>query len=148
MRPIAPLLLALTVPGFCSDISDTMTRFHGLCSITADGKITAGACRSEDLPQPGYINRFRITIQPLSGGMPISSGTHTVTVTALPDGSMLVATQRMSVVFIPMDRCIREEMAKASPGTETRKQTVSVSETHPGVYRIFIEEPSNQAMRD
>lgn len=125
-------------------MTDTLARFHGIVTILRDGStvtIATGAGRSEDLPADGFINRFALTIQIAVGCLQEMPAAHySVSVGASWPGKMSVRFGGLEIILTPMDDDVRAALCRAEEESEIREQMVSVTCTHPGVYRVLIEE--------
>ena len=131
-----PLLLVL---------AESMSDFSGVARIScASGPVVYAAVQSQDLPEPGFENRWHLVFFPDSPAacvVPQQFQDLWVRTTATSRGSYTIDIPGWALVeIIPGDPAVRAQFRQAALGSETRfKQRITLSQHGDGI-RLLIEE--------
>lgn len=134
------LLLSLTA---CAQ--ESRSSFHALAKVKSRGCTWYAAALVEDLPGPGFVNRFHFVLSPEDPGKcPLAPGTleDTIRATATSQGSMTVDVPQWGYFEVwPADAAVRESFRRAAPGSEARRQRLTVRPSgDDGAWELLIEE--------
>lgn len=151
MKAICMSLLLVTSALAQNGTPDTPSRFSGMGTIEGPAPIPwhchTVAFRSEDLPTPGFKNRFHFIIQMAPGCPAIAPEVleGPVMAAALPDGRMQIMVREWNLLLLPTDPGVRQFMVTSSGaangGFEIRTQKLTISLWAADTYEFLIEEP-------
>jgi hypothetical protein len=152
-RPVV-ITLALTLVGTASSTAaqpeESLSCFHGCVTLSLpNGAVAAAPVLSEDLPTPGYRNRWRYVVGPrvaqvLRGTVFINGPLYAqVRVAATPGGSMVhEALGLFRLELAPAEPKLAAALRTHAPGEETIWQTMTLTPLPEGYAELITEEPS------
>lgn len=151
MRRILLLLAVAVTAGAAraEQPAESLSRFHGSVTLTLpNGAVVAGPVLSEDLPTPGYRNRWRYVVGPrVAAGLKEAMGRTQlyaeVRVAATTSGTMVhEALGLFSLELAPAAPELAAAFRSHAPGQEIIWQTMTLRPLAEGYAELLTEEPA------